>query len=335
MAAAGIVNWLDWEKHVEETRSTTARLIGATPEEIALVANTTTGISLVAEGFPWQSGDNVVTLADEFPSNQYPWLNLASRGVECRRVEVGRAGPDLAKIAAACDRRTRLIAVSWVGFASGYRLDLAAITSLAHERGALLFLDAIQGLGVFPLDLRQIPIDFLAADGHKWMLGPEGAGIFFVRRQHLDLLRPLMVGWHSVERSMDFDHIELQFRSTAARYEGGTANMAGMIALGASLRLLESAGLSATSEAVAERVLSLTDHLRTRLAEKGAIVYGGSERSCRSGIVSFDLPGSDLRIVKRQLLRAGVVVNLRSGRLRASPHAYNNEEDIERLIAAL
>src|SRR5690606_37199505 len=133
----------------------------------------------VAEGFPWREGDNVVTLADEFPANLYPWMNLKSRGVEARLVPTDDGRVDLDRLNAACDDRTRIVSVSWVGFASGWRNDVAAVAEIAHRRGAYFFLDAIQGLGAFPIDARAAGVDFLAADGHKWMLGPEGAGVFY------------------------------------------------------------------------------------------------------------------------------------------------------------
>jgi selenocysteine lyase/cysteine desulfurase len=222
--------WPEWEKRANQVRQTAAGLIGAAAEEVALVPNTTAGINLVAEGFPWRQGDNVVTLANEFPSNQYPWLNLADRGVEARRVPVEDGRVDLERIADACDARTRIISVSWIGYATGWRMDLDALVALAHARGALVFLDAIQGLGVFPIHVQRLGLDFLAADGHKWLLGPEGAGIFYVRREHLTRLRPLSVGWNSVVGAHDFGRIDLDLRPDAARYEGGSRNMAGLAA---------------------------------------------------------------------------------------------------------
>lgn len=190
----GDTSWPNWSDQTEEVRLLAAGLIGALPTEIALLHNTTEGINLVAEGFPWQPGDNVVTLADEFPSNQYAWMSLASRGVETRRVPTHGGTVDLGRLADACDRRTRVPAISWVSYSSGWRNDLDRLAELAHSRGALLLVDAIQALGVVPLDVRQTPVDFLAADGHKWLLGPEGAGVFFLRREHLDRLRPLGLG---------------------------------------------------------------------------------------------------------------------------------------------
>jgi selenocysteine lyase/cysteine desulfurase len=329
--------WSQWVKDVEAMRATAARTIGAHPEEIALIGNTTAGISLVAEGLDWRRGDNVVTLADEFPSNVYPWFNLESRGVETRRVPTEASGRlDIDKLAAACDDRTRVVTVSWIGFATGYRHDVKQIALVAHEKGALLFLDAIQGLGAFPLDVNEIGIDFLAADGHKWLLGPEGAGIAYIRREHLDKLRPIAPGWHSVMPGQDYTHIELNLRPTAARYEGGSQNNAGMLALGASLELLTGLGI----ESVAASVLDITDRACGRLREIGATIVSDRrpdhrQGEQRSGIVSFAIPDRDPMALKRHAMRQQVVFGCRAGRLRISPHAYNNEEDLDRLVDAI
>jgi cysteine desulfurase / selenocysteine lyase len=329
--ANGSANYPAWTSRVEHLRTLAARMIGALPEEIALVGNTTAGINLVAEGFPWKPGDNVVTRADEFPSNQYAWLHLADRGVETRRIPTDGGKLDLDRLAAACDDRTRLVSVSWVAYASGWRHDLDRLAELVHGRGALLFLDAIQALGVFPLDVRKTPVDFLAADGHKWLLGPEGAGIFFTRREHLDLLRPVGVGWNSVRGAHDFSHIELVFKDTAARYEGGSQNVAGLSTLGASLELLGQFG----AEAIARRVLEITDVACRRLEEIGAAILSDRTPERRSGIVSFELPGRDPHLLRRQCVERKVLLSCRAGRLRISPHAYNNTDDVQRLVEAL
>lgn len=329
--------WGEWVKSVERMRAAAARLIGAHPDEIALVENTTAGISLVAEGLDWRPGDNVVTLADEFPSNVYPWMNLADRGVETRRVPTDASGRlDVERLAEACDARTRIVTVSWIGFATGYKHDVARIAEVAHKCGGLLFLDAIQGLGAFPLDVNVLGIDFMAADGHKWLLGPEGAGIAYIRREHLDKLRPIGPGWHSVSPGQDYTHIELNLRKAAARYEGGSQNNAGFLAFGASLELLSELGV----ENLAASILDITDQACERLTKIGAKIVsdrrpdhrGGQQRS---GIVAFELPGKDPMALKRHAKQQDVIFGCRAGRLRISPHAYNNEEDLDRLVEAL
>lgn len=320
-----------WMHRIEETRQRAARLIGARLEEIALVPNTTAGISLVAEGFPWEPGDNVVVPDNEFPSNQYPWMNLAARGVQTRRVPTEAGRVPLERLAAACDHRTRIVSVSWVAYSSGWRHDLDRLAEMVHGHGALLFLDAIQGLGVFPLDVGRTPVDFLAADGHKWLLGPEGAGIFFLRREHLERLRPLGVGWNSVVHAHDFNRVELTIKQTAERYEGGSSNVAGLLALGASLELLGRFG----SEAIARRVLETTDLACRRLEEIGAQIQSDRGEPHASGIVVFQLPGRDPEAVRRQCLERQVVLSCRAGRLRISPHAYNDPSDVDRLIESL
>lgn len=334
-AELGDTAWPQWERRANEVRQLVAQLIAADPSEIALAPNTTAGINLVAEGFPWRDGDNVVTLANEFPSNLYPWMNLAGRGVETRRVQVDDVEVDLNRIADACDQRTRIISVSWVGYASGWRMDVDELVTLAHDRGILVFLDAIQGLGVFPIDVRRTGVDFLAADGHKWMLGPEGAGVFYVRKEHLEILRPLNVGWNSVVHAHDFTRCELDIRRAASRYEGGSQNMAGFAALGASLEMLSQFGLTSEASPIAERILELNEHAARRLEKVGADIKSSRNQRHASGILSFDLPGRDLAETRRRCLSRGVVLSLRNNWLRISPHGYVNEDDVDRLIETL
>ena len=334
-ASEGDVVWNEWTQRVEGVRALAASQIGADSSEIALVPNTTAGIGLVAEGFPWKSGDNVVTLANEFPSNLYAWMNLQSQGVATRRVEMSGAAVDVDRIAAACDDRTRIVAISWVGYATGYRIDPAELAQVAHNHGALLLLDAIQGWGVFPLDVARAKVDFAVADGHKWLLGPEGAGLLYLRHEHLDLLRPTRVGWNSVTQRFDYDNIKLDFRPDAARYEGGSTNIAGFLALGMSLQLLDDFGLSNVNSPIAERILVLCDIACGRLEEVGAVIVSDREAKARSGIVSFELPGRDAASVRRVCLKHGVVLSCRAGCLRISPHAYNDEGDIEQLVDAV
>ncbi|MCR9295348.1 MAG: aminotransferase class V-fold PLP-dependent enzyme, partial [bacterium] len=255
-SASGDVHWLEWAAKLENLRSLAAELLNVQAVELALTANTTHGINFVVEGFPWKPGDNVVVPDNEFPSNFLPWQSLVSRGVELRRVPVPESGRLTAdSFAALLDQRTRMISLSWVGFASGFRVDVAKVVEIAHRRGVLVMLDAIQGLGAFPLDLAELGVDFLAADGHKWMLGPEGAGLFFIKQEHLNLLRPVGLGWNSLATGA-FEPGATAIKASAERYEGGTLNMPGFHALLASLKLLKDAGLnnSRVAHAILERV---------------------------------------------------------------------------------
>lgn len=334
-AEVGDTVWPEWNRQAEQARHHAAALIGAGPDEIALVPNTTAGINYIAQGFPWQPGDNVVTLANEFPSNAYPWQNLAALGVECRLVPVPGGIVDLNRIAAACDERTRIVSLSWVGYATGYRLDLQEIAYFLQQRNIRFFLDAIQGLGVFPLDVRTTPVDFLAADGHKWMLAPEGAGVLYIRRELLDVIRPVHVGWNSVQRPYDFGRIDFRLKPTAARYEGGSANMAGQIGLAASLNLLRELGVSPQASPVGEAVIAIAQHAREELQRLGATIMSPCVAGHESGIVTFTLPNVEPALIRERLLAVGVVVSCRGGGVRISAHGYNNEEDVARLIEAL
>lgn len=330
-AEEGDTVWLDWAHKLKDCRRAAAELIGAEPREIALLPNTTAGINVVAEGIDWQAGDNVVTLDDEFPSNLYPWLNLEDRGVETRRVPTYRGQVTPEQIAAHCDENTRVVSVSWVGYANGCRRTLRPLADVAHAVEALFFVDAIQGLGIFPLDVEQDGIDALAADGHKWMLGPEGAGIAYISPQALDRLRPTGVGWNSVVQGSNFDLIELNLKPNASRYEGGTYAMAGFLGLGASLQLLLELGV----ENIAAAILEYHDFAARELAARGAELFSPETEEDRAGIISFALPERDPLQVRRAALELGVALACRGGRLRISPHAYNDTVDLERLLAVV
>jgi selenocysteine lyase/cysteine desulfurase len=331
LAANGDAFWGQWMKRCEDVRRQFGLLINADPFDIAFIKNTSEGIGFVAEGFPWQAGDNMVTTADEYPSNVYPWLNVASRGVEARRV-ASHAGRILVDdIIGAIDDRTRLVSLSSVEFASGFRNDLSAVGEYCHRRGIFFFVDAIQSLGVLPLDVSQLPIDGLAADGHKWLLGPEGAGIFYLRSDWVDRLHTIEVGWNSVIRQSGSDAIDFRLKPHAGRWESGSLNMAGIHALGASLELLRSLGIPA----LANRVLEITDYLCERAQRFGLIVYSSRESGEKSGIVSLLKPNEEPSSLVRRCKNEGIIVAQRAGRIRVSPHCYNTLEEIDRLIDCL
>jgi selenocysteine lyase/cysteine desulfurase len=331
MIEDGVADWSRWRKTVETARKLAAKLLNADRDEIALVHSTTEGINFVAEGVPWRAGDNIVTLSSEFPSNLYPWMNQKDKGVEVRQVPAALERVDLDAVARACDEKTRIVSVSWVGYATGFRSDLDALADIAHRNGAKLFVDAIQGLGVFPLDVRQTPVDFLSADGHKWLLGPEGAGIFYVRKELLDWLRPVGVGWNSVAHAGNFADTRLTFKPNAGRYEGGTYNMVGLAGLAAALEMQAEYG----TFAISERIRDVMDVLIEELQGIEAAIASDLTPAHRSGILAFTFSETDPEAIKQELLEQGVILNCRHGRLRVSPHVYTNDEDIEKLIAGL
>jgi selenocysteine lyase/cysteine desulfurase len=333
-AFEGDTRWPEWALGVETARRRAAELLSCNTTEIALVPNTTFGINLVANGLRWSAGENVVVPANEFPSNLLPWRLLERRGVEVRLIE-GNDDELVRRMIESIDRRTRLVSISWVHYSTGYRADLAAICEQVHARGALFFVDAIQGLGAFPLSLNEIPIDFLAADGHKWMLGPEGAGLFFVRQSKLEQLDPIMIGWSSVENPHHYDPTSLAIKPTAARYEGGSTNMAGMLGLSESLRLLLDAGCHDPHGSIEATILELTERLASGLQSLNAEVNRHPKRNHQSGIVSFRFPGTESSSIRSDLLREQIVVSVRHGFLRAAIHAYNDKAEIDRLLETL
>ena len=341
-SADGDFHWPEWSACAAELRSLGARLLGAQNDEIALVPNTTLGIQTVALAIPWEQGDSVVLPSNEFPSNQLPWMALESRGVKIRRIEPSTDGAiDMNQLSEAIDGSTRLVSLSWVGYSTGHRTDLMEVCRLAHSRGAEVFVDAIQGLGVFPLDVRQIPIDYAAADGHKWMLGPEGAGLLYIRQDHLAKLSNVLSGWNSLEASHEFVSSGKNFKQSASRYEGGSANHVGQIGFRASLGMLLDYGCNDASSGFAERILGMAELSRQQLISIGAVlawptpVNPISLNGSGSGIVSFNIPGKDPQEVRRHLMRSGVIVSVRHGSLRIAIHAYNHRSDVERLIDAL
>jgi selenocysteine lyase/cysteine desulfurase len=327
----GVVHWPSWERKLETVRRDAAALVGASPDEIAFVTSTTHGIGLVAEGYPWRDGDNVVTAAEEYPSNLYPWMNLASRGVSLRTV-ASRDGRVWAEdLFEAMDARTRVLTISHVEWSSGFRNDLELLGSACRERGIAFFVDAIQGLGPLTIDVSRTPVDFLCADGHKWLLGPEGAGILFVRRDWIERLRPLGVGWHSVVGSYNAPDPEFRLKPNAQRWEGGTFAMPGLQAFGASLSLLREIG----PERVSERILDRAEAVRVLAREAGWSVYGSDRPEDLSGIVSLEKPGVAPDAFVRALRAQGIALASRRGRVRVSPHIYNSGDDLARLKAAL
>ncbi|HEY7087524.1 MAG TPA: aminotransferase class V-fold PLP-dependent enzyme [Tepidisphaeraceae bacterium] len=328
-----------WYQSIEQLRQSAAKLINAHRDEIAFVKNTSEGISIVASGIEWQWGDVIVTTGVEYPANIYPWMEVVrSHGAKLVMVPE-ESDPDGRRIVpidkileAAADPRCRLVALSHVEYASGQRHDLVRIGKFCRENGKLLCVDAIQTLGVIPVDVQAMHIDYLSADGHKWMMGPEGAGFFYCRRELIDRTRPLMVGWMNVIDNQNYGSYDYTLKSDAGRFECGTYNIPGLLGLKASLDLLMSVG----TENIANRLHHLGERLEILLEQKGYAVLSPRGVGQWSGITSFRSAVHDHeQIVKMLRKEKKTEIALREGRLRASPHFYNTDEQMERLVEAL
>ena len=328
-----------WYRDVEKLRVLAASLLNAHRDEIAFVKNTSEGVATVANGVDWKSGDRIVTTAVEYPANIYPWMDVAARfGAELVMVSEetgadGRRRVPLEKIMEEVKHPwTRLVALSHVEFASGQRHNLATIGRYCRENGKLFAVDAIQSVGVLPVDVQEMNIDYLSADGHKWMLGPEGAGIFYCRRELLKQTRPLIVGWMNVINAEKYGEYDFTLKDDAGRFESGSWNIPGLLALKASLELIDSAGV----KTIATYMRRLTDRLIEGLRTKGYQIISPRGDGEWSGIVSFVSPTHDHQEIFRMLRNEHrTEIAVREGRLRVSAHFYNTQEQIDRLVERL
>lgn len=323
----GALHWRDWYAEYDRLRETAARLIGSKPDEIAILKNTSEGLSFVAEGMRWHERDNMVTTAMEFPSNFLPWKRLEGRGVECRVA----AEPTVEAIEPLVDKRTRLVSVSSVAFHNGFTADLDAIGKLCAEREVFFCVDAIQSVGVLPIDVRRARIDFLAADGHKWMCGTEGAALFYVAAEHRGELEVIENGWNNIAHKGHFLGTPLELLPDARRFEAGSINTSGVYGLRAAIDLLHEIGI----DVIRERALAVATALADGLESIGCRV--ASPRPLCSPIVGAIPPSVEkhVRWYHGKLEEQGIVCAPREGMLRFSPHFYNDLDEVERVIAAL
>lgn len=322
-----------WKATQQRTREKMARFLGADPPELAVVKNTPDALGIVATGLDWRPGDRVVISDLEFPANAFPWLNLARRGVETVivRSEGGRVPTEA--VIEAIDERTRLVSLSWVEFSTGYRNDLRTLGRVCHQRGALLAVDAIQGMGALRFDVRELEVDFLGTSSHKWLLGPTGVGWFYCRRDLIEQLEVAVAGQSSYRReaSGSFLDYDLPFWPDARRFEPGLSNLLGLAGVEATLDLLMEVGI----DRVEAQVKRITDALAEGLVERGYGLAAPREGGQWSGIVSFTSDRYTSEELVHRLESAGVSLSLREGLVRLSPHFYNNDEDVERFFAAL
>jgi selenocysteine lyase/cysteine desulfurase len=326
-ADAGVLGTYPTENRMEEFRARIGEFIGASGAEIGIVRNTSDGANIVALGLDWQPGDEVVLCDNEFPANVLPWLALRRRGVNVRLVRTAehRLTPDVLR--SQMTGHTRVVAVSSVSFADGYRHDLAGLGEIAAEYGALFCVDAIQGLGVFPLDVRACGIDVLYSGGQKWLLALQGVAFVYVREALIERLN-LVPGWRSVADIWDFLNYDQSYAPGASRFEGGTPNFIGALALATSIDVLARAG----PERIAAHVLELTDRLVDGLRSAGARVLSVRGPGRSSGIVLFDVEGRDSIALGKAIQREGIVTTWRTNGIRVSPHGYNSADEIDLLV---
>lgn len=347
MRDVGGVHWRDWLAEYVQFRKEAAHLIGCTADEISILKNTTEGISFVAEGLRWEQGENVVTTDMEFPSNFLPWKRLERRGVECREMKADVGSFSVDDVERLIDAKTRVVAISSAYFHNGFVPDLKAIGELCSARGVVFFVDAIQSLGAVELNVRELGISYLAADAHKWMLGPEGTAIFYAAAEHRDRLDVLESGWMNADRKGLMIGCSTELLRDGRRFEGGTLNTNGIYGATAAMELLREVGMA---EIEAE-VLRLARHLSSRLQEQGFEVR--TPQPQRSGIVAVDprglnptklakiggelniSPSIPIALLHAYLEREGVICAPREGMLRLAPHFYNTEEELDEVVELL
>jgi selenocysteine lyase/cysteine desulfurase len=323
----GSLHYDEWLETYEDVRRASARLIHARPGEIAIVKNTSEGISFVATGLDWRNKPKMVAFREEFPANFFPWRKLEESGVQVEWLSIG---DPLDRIEQAA-RGARLLSISFVQYLSGYRAPLEAIGEICRASNCIFVVDAIQGLGAFPLDVQKCHIDALAADGHKWLLGPEGCGILYISENLQDSINPVEFGWTNVAKFNDYASRDMTLRPDAGRYECGTLNTIGCYGLKAAIEFLLEVGVGE----IAPVVQNLGDRIAAGVQAKGYEVLGCRTLAAGAGIVSFRKQGVDSSEVVRHLRSKGIITAPRQGWVRASPHFYISPEDIDRMLGEL
>lgn len=332
-----------WWKTADDTRLLAARLLGGRPEEICYTASSTQAVNLIAQGLDWREGDNVIVSAGEFPSNLYPWLNLKAKGVEIRMVwptKQGELSPE--RYQRVWDFRTRLIAVSHVQAANGYREDLEELGRFCHQNGSLFFVDATQSCGLFPIDVERMKIDFLCASTYKWLMGVDGLALLYCRRRLIKDVAFSYLGWSGRINRNDYDYhppgetkngvfpYEAQYPREARRFELGNLNYTAITALNAALRYQKSIGM----ERIMERTMQLVGYLKAGLKKLPEVTLMSDFSENRQGaLVTFSCP--DFQSVHAAMTKEGVLSSLKHNGIRFSPFFYNTNEDIDLALEVL
>ncbi|MGR8980043.1 MAG: aminotransferase class V-fold PLP-dependent enzyme [Gammaproteobacteria bacterium] len=320
----------DWLNKEEQLRRQLQALINApSSDDIALVKNTSEALSFVAYGLNWRAGDNIVTSDEEFPSNRMPWESLADRGVELRQAGLAEANTPEEALFALVDNRTRLLTISSIQFASGLRMDLEKIGEFCKRRRILFCIDAIQSVGAVEFDVQAYQADFVMADGHKWMLGPEGLGFFYTTPEARDRLKLTQYGWHMMKDTHNYENKPWEMHPTARRFECGSPNMLGIHALSASLSLLLETGMATVESQLLEKAVFLKDKINNN---PNLALLSPPNPRLKSGIVVFKHRAVENAALYRHLQEKGVVCALRGGGIRFSPHFYNSFEEIAKAL---
>jgi selenocysteine lyase/cysteine desulfurase len=323
--AYGSQNYPDWMAKESSLRGLLAQLINAPDtDDIALLKSTSEGLSFVAYGLDWQAGDNIVSIAQEFPSNRIVWESLQSQGVEIRLLDLNESDQPEEDLIGLCDRQTKLLSVSSIQYASGRRMQLESLGEHCQANEIVFVVDAIQSLGAVPFDLQSCQADVVVADGHKWMLGPEGLALFYCSPRLRDRLKLNEFGWHMVEAVGDFDEKSWQPANSARRFECGSPNMLGVHALHSSLSLLLDRGMDQVSAAIQ----SLTDLTIDQVDALNYQLLTPRATELRGGIVTFIVPDYDNQSLYQSLMKKGVICAYRGGGIRFSPHFHNTNGQI-------
>jgi cysteine desulfurase / selenocysteine lyase len=321
---------------LNDGRKLAGRLLNCQPEEIAFVGPTSLALSLIAGGLKFRRNDNILIYFDDYPSNVYPWMALAEQGLEVRLLNTRSLGVIRPMdVMGQVDENTRLVALASCHFISGYRIDIPKIGKYLRERDILFCVDAIQTLGAFPTTVEYV--DMLAADAHKWLLGPCGAGLMYVRREVQERLTPPLYGWHNVSSPNFVAQEQIEFRKDARKYEAGTHNLLGVVGTMAAMELVLQVGI----ENISRELLRKRSWLAPAIQQKGySVLQADAPPEAASGIVSFFKPREDLSALSRRLSDAGVMASLRTERsgqqyMRLSPHFYNTDSELERVLELL
>ncbi|RJP24617.1 MAG: aminotransferase class V-fold PLP-dependent enzyme [Candidatus Omnitrophota bacterium] len=323
--------WGQFQQRLSDCRNLLARMLNVQANEIAFSRNTTEGINWIANGIDWRPGDRIVTIRGEYPANIYPWMRLREKGITLHLIQPIEERVTLEQIEKELVPGTRLFTISFVQFASGFRIDLEAVGELCRKKGVLFFVDLIQGMGVFPLDLKKAHVDFAAGASQKWLLGPQGAGFFYCPHTLFNVIQPTCVGADTMAEPLPYLHYEYELRADTARFEYGTPPSINLIGLEAALNLFEEAGM----ENVCERVRILTTILVEGALKKGFHCHSPRGDDEWSGIVILTHPLHSNQTILKQLEVKNIRATEREGRIRLAPHFYQTEEEMTLVVDAL